>query len=250
MTFPLRNAIPLVTACCMLLVLARPATQAQTLSVTPVKLIETCVPGGSAETSCRIENLTGQAMNLHIVRKSASIPEGWMASFCVINCYSPDAVDVVETLEPNQKVDFKLDWLTAMIPAEGDIEYQFSNEAIPSDQFSYHFRVSSITSTQDPNPVTRTMTLAQNYPNPFSLSGESGVRISFTNPRYAIVSLRIFNLLGHEVRTLLSDARPAGSYSLFWDGLDNGGHRVAPGIYIYKLSAGSSNLSRRMVISR
>jgi hypothetical protein len=249
MTLPFRSAISLLAVCGLLFVLARPAATAQTLKMTPVNLVETCTPGASVETRLDIENLTGAALTIRIERKACVLPADWIATFCLINCYSPDATDVEETLEPYQKASFKLDWLTSTTPAEGDIEYQFSNKAAPSEQYKYHFRVSTLTSAES-SPAARPMALAQNYPNPFSLSGEGGVRISFTNPRYAPVSLRIYNLLGREVRTVLADARPAGSYSLFWDGRDNGGNAVAPGIYIYKFSSGTSSLSRRMVVAR
>jgi hypothetical protein len=70
--------------------------------------------------------------------------------------------------------------------------------------------------------------LYQNYPNPFNPS----TTIEFNLPIASKVSLKIFNILGAEVTTLVSDNLKAGSYSYEW----NGTQQLASGIYIYRLS--------------
>ena len=70
--------------------------------------------------------------------------------------------------------------------------------------------------------------LYPNYPNPFNPS----TTIEFNLPIASEVSLKIFNILGEEVTTLVSDKLKAGSYSYEW----NGTEQLASGIYIYRLS--------------
>lgn len=89
-----------------------------------------------------------------------------------------------------------------------------------------------------------TPVLAQNYPNPFN---------PVTTIRYEIgeaarVTLRIYNALGQQVRTLVDGVRQTGRHSIQWDGMNDAGHTVASGIYIYRLEAGSFVKSRKMVL--
>lgn len=79
--------------------------------------------------------------------------------------------------------------------------------------------------------------LHQNFPNPFNPS----TTIEFALSANARVDIKIFNLLGQEVRKLLSAERPAGRYSVVWDGKDESGAPAASGIYIYKMQAETLN---------
>jgi mannose/cellobiose epimerase-like protein (N-acyl-D-glucosamine 2-epimerase family) len=94
-----------------------------------------------------------------------------------------------------------------------------------------------------------TFILGQNYPNPFNPS----TTIPFTLARSAVVSLKIYNALGQEVRTLLTGRKDAGQYTLQWDGRDNFGRSVASGIYFCQLSASSGEnrtLTRKMILMK
>ena len=88
--------------------------------------------------------------------------------------------------------------------------------------------------------------LAQNYPNPFNPSTE----ISFTLNEAADVNLSIFNMLGQKVRTLTTGSKPAGVYSLEWDGRDEMGQSVSTGIYLYTLTNGSTSITKKMALMK
>jgi photosystem II stability/assembly factor-like uncharacterized protein len=70
----------------------------------------------------------------------------------------------------------------------------------------------------------------QNYPNPFNAS----TNIEFRIPKKEFVTLKIFNILGEEVTTLVSGQLPAGNYIYDWNGSN-----MASGVYLYRLSVGS-----------
>jgi hypothetical protein len=83
-------------------------------------------------------------------------------------------------------------------------------------------------------PVTPVaFTLEQNYPNPFNPS----TVISYSLPEASQVTLRITDLLGREVATLVSGTQDAGAYNISWKGLDQSGNEVASGSYFYRLEA-------------
>jgi len=91
--------------------------------------------------------------------------------------------------------------------------------------------------------------LGQNYPNPFNPT---------TSIQYSVVSdqspphvnLKIFNLLGQEVRTLVDEVQEAGYYTVTWDGKDSDGRQAASGVYFYRLTAGSYGATKRMVLMK
>jgi hypothetical protein len=83
--------------------------------------------------------------------------------------------------------------------------------------------------------------LFQNYPNPFNPT----TTIKFDLPKSSEVSLKIFNILGEEIATLVSDRLSAGSYSYEWDG-----NNLASGVYLYRLQAGEYVETRKMVLMR
>ena len=88
------------------------------------------------------------------------------------------------------------------------------------------------------NDVPNTFALAQNYPNPFNPT----TQISYSIPKESFVSLKVFNLMGQEVATLVSGNQPAGKYSIPFDA-----SRLSSGIYMYRLQAGSSVEVKRMM---
>ncbi len=87
--------------------------------------------------------------------------------------------------------------------------------------------------------------LMANYPNPFN--PETAIRYQL--PESADISLKIFNLLGQEVRSLVSKVQEAGAYSVQWDGKDNFGLSVSSGIYFYQINAGNKfKMSKTMML--
>ena len=81
--------------------------------------------------------------------------------------------------------------------------------------------------------------LSQNYPNPFN----PATTINYTLPRQTKHTLKVYNLLGAEVATLVSDTKPAGAYSITWNA-----QRFASGLYFIRLEAGDYNNVKKMVL--
>jgi hypothetical protein len=86
--------------------------------------------------------------------------------------------------------------------------------------------------------------LAQNYPNPFNPS----TQIYFGLPEPAYVSLDICDILGRKVAGLVNGLCQAGYHGVTWDGKNSNGASVASGVYFYRLTAGSSVQTRRMLL--
>ncbi len=86
----------------------------------------------------------------------------------------------------------------------------------------------------------------RNFPNPFNPSTE----IYFQIPADAKVTLRIFNMLGQEVKTLVNAELGAGAYNYTWDATDNHGSPVSSGVYFYHISAGDFTAMNKMSLMR
>ncbi len=91
--------------------------------------------------------------------------------------------------------------------------------------------------------------LSQNYPNPFNPS----TTINFQIPELDRVqdistTLKIYDIRGRLIRTLLDEKRSPGYYSEFWDGMNDNGDKVSTGIYFYGLKTESYVSSRKMII--
>lgn len=86
--------------------------------------------------------------------------------------------------------------------------------------------------------------LRQNRPNPFSGTTE----IRFELPVAAAVRLEVFDAQGRVVRTLADGSFPVGLHSVVWDERDASGTRVRPGIYFYRIVAGTFRAQRKMTL--
>ncbi len=102
-----------------------------------------------------------------------------------------------------------------------------------------------VTSVNNRNQTQKpeSFVLFQNYPNPFNPE----TVINFDIPQNAYVTLKIYNLLGEEVTTLLEEDKPSGSYSISWSGRDYNGNKVAAGIYLYELRADNFVSIKKMI---
>jgi CubicO group peptidase (beta-lactamase class C family) len=94
--------------------------------------------------------------------------------------------------------------------------------------------------------LPKAYSLEQNSPNPFNPS----TTISYTVPEENrdFVTMKVYDLRGRLVRTLIDKIAEAGSYSVFWDGTDESGCKVASGVYLYRMKAGDFVQTRKMVI--
>ncbi len=93
--------------------------------------------------------------------------------------------------------------------------------------------------TQTSTSIPEKFSLSQNYPNPFN----PNTVIKWEVPVSGYVSLKVFNAIGNEVKTLVNENQNAGSYSVSLDG-----SKLPSGIYFYKITAGNFSETKRMVL--
>ncbi len=84
-------------------------------------------------------------------------------------------------------------------------------------------------------------TLSQNYPNPFNPT----TQIKYSIPKSGFVSLKVYNILGQEVSTLVSGFQKAGNYQATFDG-----SKLASGVYLYRLQSGTASITKKFVLMK
>jgi glutamine cyclotransferase len=116
-----------------------------------------------------------------------------------------------------------------------------------NSQFIWEYLVPPWATSESPDvPAATALQLHPNYPNPFNPT----TTLAFTLPTAQRVRLCVYGLNGIRIKTLVAGTRPAGTYSVTWHGTDDHGRAVASGTYIYRLEAGGSAVSRRMMLVR
>lgn len=108
-----------------------------------------------------------------------------------------------------------------------------------SEPWQFSLSASKVVGNEAEGEVPGVYVLEPNYPNPFNPT----TAIRFSLPQAGSVALRVFDMLGRQITTLVDDALPAGWHTVTWDA-----HGVSSGIYLYHLQAGSFQASRRMTV--
>lgn len=102
----------------------------------------------------------------------------------------------------------------------------------------FRFTVGKLTSVE-PGNIPMTYELSQNYPNPFN----PVTTISYSLPEASRVELKVYDILGREVMTLVNKEQNAGKYNVQFDA-----GRLSSGIYIYRISAKNFTRTNKMVL--
>jgi hypothetical protein len=95
--------------------------------------------------------------------------------------------------------------------------------------------------------LPRRYELSQNYPNPFNAETEIVYHLP-DGVGQQLTSLRVYNILGQKVRTLVEEIQGPGTYRARWDGYDQGGREIATGVYFYRLESGNFTQTKKMVL--
>ena len=109
-----------------------------------------------------------------------------------------------------------------------------------AQELNFNGQLGVITSVKEIGGETpKEFALEQNYPNPFNPL----TKLSFVIGHSSLVSLKVYDVLGREVATLVNEAKPAGKYEVTFDATN-----LASGVYFYKLKAGSYSATKRMLL--
>ena len=89
------------------------------------------------------------------------------------------------------------------------------------------------------NEIPTEFLLTQNYPNPFNPS----TKIRYSVPQSSNVIIKVFDILGNEIETLVNEEKPVGTYEITWYAAS-----LPSGIYFYTINAGSFIETKKMIL--
>jgi hypothetical protein len=134
------------------------------------------------------------------------------------------------------------------VEGEKDImDYYVTGKSLPLGRLSFSYSNTSITGVKQSNKqIPGQISLSQNYPNPFNPTTE----INYSIPKAGMVTLKVYNLLGQQVATLVNGEQKAGNYTINFNAAG-----LASGVYMYKLretsasgQAGDFTLTKKMTL--
>jgi photosystem II stability/assembly factor-like uncharacterized protein len=134
-------------------------------------------------------------------------------------------------------------------------EYSFTDNNVSSGTYTYRlkqidfdgsFEYSKIVEVEVGSPTE--FSLSQNYPNPFNPT----TSLQYTIGNRQFVTIRVYDLLGREIATLINEEKPAGNYEVEFNAanLPAGRQDLPSGIYFYRIKAGSYINTKKMVLLR
>lgn len=132
------------------------------------------------------------------------------------------------------------------VPVSGNGNFQINNfESINKLKLFVYYN--NVVSIEDLNPqIPSEFKLEQNYPNPFNPS----TKIIWQSHVGSWQTLKVYNVLGDEVATLVDEFKPAGKYEVEFSAEKGKGESYSSGVYFYTIQSGSFRESRKMILIR
>jgi len=170
--------------------------------------------------------------------------------------YTAKGMSIMKFRPGETQVFYQRDYYT-----EGDIMINIPGLDEPTEAFRTYYRCfvdptfdcplgkdgAEDRAAMEAPPASGTFQLGQNTPNPFN----PATTISYTVPDAGgVVTLRIYDVAGRLVRSLVDGFEPAGEHAVAWDGRNDRGRAVASGIYHYRLTGPGYAGQKRMVLLR
>lgn len=124
------------------------------------------------------------------------------------------------------------------------------NPIAPNTTAEYALEPSGTGEGPEPGVMPRAYGLSQNFPNPFNPSTKIVFAIPEAGgePEAVWTRLSVYNLKGKLVRVLVEATMNPGYHTVTWDGRDRSGAGVSSGVYLYRLTAGDFELTRKMIL--
>ncbi len=175
----------------------------------------------------------------------------WTSSLCFGDlCYSP-TIDSVATsgnfpfppaLQPNDTLDASIHVFPFTQQGTATLQVRIGTFADPGTVYTYDFTAEGlVTSVDDADGKVNDYQLEQNYPNPFNPS----TRINYKVGEPGLVQLKVYNVLGVEVASLVNDYKNSGNH--FADFYAPG---FSSGVYFYTLSINNFTQIRKMILEK
>jgi hypothetical protein len=235
----------------LLLIFTIPFIQslAQDIEVTREDSVIYGSPGDELVLYTHITNISAVDQVVFLVRSEETIPADWTSSLCFgILCFPPtfdsvatDAGFSLDPVHPGETIEASVHFFTnSTVQGTGHVQIQIGAAHNPDVR-----TIINLTASTEPSAVVnednniKDFKVFQNYPNPFNPS----TKISFVIPQRSNVNVKVYNITGTEVATLVNEVKDPGSYSVNFNA-----EKLSSGVYFYKITAGKFSSVRKMIL--
>lgn len=194
-----------------------------------------------------VSNTSSTPLNFRFARIQNNLPAGWETQMCYDLCYAPfiDTISLPDdppyTIAPGH-IDtmFYIDFSCSGIGVGTSVVRMYNTDN-PSEYVENTFTVEvSNVGISNTSSIAESYSLSQNYPNPFNPS----TNINFSLPRSQAVSLKVYDILGNEVASLVNNENLSpGQYKI-----DFNASALSSGIYYYTLSTADFVNTKKMLL--
>lgn len=191
-------------------------------------------------SNAKINNLTSTPLTLRVIKSYANFPQGWEACICdIVVCHPPGVDTAIADYPPGlNNVDVMI--YVHSIPGTGYLTVRTEKVSNPNEHINVNFGCSySPLGIQQISSIIKDFNLGQNYPNPFN----PNTKIYFSIPKSGFTSLKIYDMLGREIKSIVNEDLAAGEYQI-----DFNASNLPSGMYYYSLRSGSSLTTRKMAL--
>ncbi|MCK4352624.1 S8 family serine peptidase [candidate division WOR-3 bacterium] len=143
---------------------------------------------------------------------------------------------------PEQPLDTKINYYLSAVDKASPPNTSTDPQNAPNSFYSFNLKVG----IEEATDIPKTFALSQSYPNPFTQ--RTVIRYTCSCP--CEVSLKIYDLTGRLVTTLVNERQQPGHYNVVWNGKNKRGEKVVCGLYFYRLEAGSFVQTKKMLLIR
>ena len=181
------------------------------------------------------ENGDTMNINIHLYKNGLEITEGRFQSDVVTSDWVPFQIIFTDTLYIS--VDSaRISFSAANEPKDGSLG-PLGNSVLFIDNLSFDNLITLVPTLTDEIPDK--FDLNQNFPNPFN----PHTRIKYSISQLSDVVIKVFDVLGNEIETLVKEEKPAGSYEVTWYA-----EQLPSGVYFYQLKAGDFIDTKKMIL--
>lgn len=232
----------------VLLILMSQAAFAQTFTLTVPDTIKTDTLNSQIVFDVAITNITTSPLSVYLVRKSNILPENWTSSLCFASCFAPFLDSAATTSDYNsspliagEQRSISLHVNPILNQGTAYIKLVIGNLNSPSEYQTFNFTANAFVTSINDKTVPAGFYLAQNYPNPFNPS----TVINYSVARAGQVTLKLYNIIGKEVASLVNEFKEPGNY--YYE-LNSKG--LTSGVYLYKFNSGNFVSVKKMILMK
>ena len=166
--------------------------------------------------------------------------------------YGPDAVAIVDTTLSETMIQVPYENIAQLIVSLGETYISgdwtvFTTDGVDTTMSDHVWHITLDASgllSIDGQMLPEEFALYQNYPNPFNPK----TAIRYDLPESGEVSIMIYDIMGREIRSLVSGHQDAGFRIVNWDATNDYGQAISAGMYIYVIQAGDFRMTKKMVL--